>query len=80
MFIETVRLVQEWANESFFNFYCFFPRVKPLKDLHFTIVKVPNPLMGNGGSKVRSPIIPVDPVVKPRESRESNPVSVELRM
>jgi hypothetical protein len=70
-------MVKERSYEPLFNGQCLFPRFKPLQNLDFTVVEVPDPLMSYGRPKVGFPVIPMDPVVEPRESWESNAISVK---
>ena len=79
MLVKAVRVVKKRPNESFFDFCGLFPRFKPLQNLDFTVVKIPDPLMSYGRPEVGLPVIPMDPVVEPRESREYHTIGVELR-
>ena len=80
MLVKAVRIVKKWPDESFFDFQSLFPRFKPLQNLDFTVVEVPDPLMSYGRPEVGLPVIPVDPVVEPRESREYHTIGVELKI
>jgi hypothetical protein len=63
-------VIKERFYQPFLHTLSFLGTGKPLQNLNFAVIKVPNPLMGDWGARVMFPVISMVTEVKPFESRE----------